>query len=569
MEKKSRQLEVLMHRQIAVFILLIILSTGCGSGPEDSSGPDGEGDRVVLTVGDREVTSQMLTPTLERMAGDSQMVNLKLQSIVNRLLILQDAFDRGFHSTRDMELYFYEREREKIQNDWLVYILNEKVQLPEDTVEVHYSQLGTMLLYTAITVPERALCDSLRELVQNGADMHTLAVENSIIPREVATGGVLGPIDRMDVFPNDYILLQGLEQGQLSGLDSSRSGWRFLRIDSMYQAAVPPLEEIAPVIEERILGRLKMVYKEHLFDSLRAVNNLQIIEGMPELMASHYTGNSQICEPFTSEQEDMAVYTFTGGSRTVYSLSENIRNLPPMGSNAPDDPEWIEGYCSLLGLYDIMAMEAKKLGMDTLPEVAAYMDQRFGNHVLDFYYNEVIAPRLVPTETELQDLYESERESLVIPEKRIFRTISALGDDQLELLERIIESGDDPFTHTDELTEVESLLAPGESVITRPIASADIPSPWSGMLFGMELNETVSCSVTTDRLLLFELMEITPEHAAAFDESIEMLSEIHRSAVEEEVISGLVDSLSSVYHIDIDSEFFDSFIYTDSITVGQ
>ena len=121
----------------------------------------------------------------------------------------------------------------------------------------------------------------------------------------------------------------------------------------------------------------------------------------------------------------------------------------------------------------------------------------------------------------------------------------------------------------EELTTIPSLLAPGETIITRPISESEIPSPWGGMLFSAEMHVTFTCSVEVERVLLFELTEIKPEHIATFSESQDQLLTIFRALEEEEVISGLVDSLSSVYHIEIDWDFVDRFIYADSSSTAQ
>ncbi len=566
-----------MFRQITVLTILIIL-TGCGAQPDNNTSEQidhsaalaGEyDDCIVLTIGDRNFTGSQLTPVLELLDGDSLMVYTKVDALINRMLILQDAHNRGYDLTREMGLYYYERQREKLQNDWLVLILDQKVTLSPDTVEAYYSQMGTMLIYRAISVKEKALCDSLRLLVHNGENMGDLAEEYSIMPREATNRGVVGPVDLMETMAWDYMLLKDLETGELSPSDSTLAGWRFLRIDSTYQGSVPPMEEIGDVIGNRILGKLKMAYKEELFDSLRTVNNFQMIDGIPELIADHFPENSQDYEPFSREQEDMVAYTFTGGRRTLYSLVENIRNLPSMGSNAPDDPQWIREYSELLGLYDIMAMEAMKLGLDTLPETVSYMDQRFGNQVLDSYYAQVIDPRLVPSEEKLIEIYETEQALLMIPEERVFKTIAAAGEEQLDLLEEVMASGGDPFMMTEELTNTQGILAPGESIITVPMSAGDIPPPWSEMLFSIELHESITCSISVEQVLLFELTEIIPEHKATFGESKDQLIEIFRLNEEEEVITGLVDSLHSVYHIDIDREYIDNFVYSDSSVVNQ
>lgn len=566
-----------MVRQIAGLIILIIL-LGCGEQPEGNSTHEVNGavdtameydDSVVLTVGDKTFDNSLLAPVLRRLNGDSVLVYLKIESLINRSLIMQDAYERGFASTSAMEFSFAEWEREKLQNVWLSWILDQKVQLPPDTVEQYYSQMGTILIYSEIVVPDSVQCDSLRQLVQGSVDMGDLAQEHSIIPYGVSGRGVHPPVDMMEVYHKDYTLIQDLAIGDLSPLDLSDYGWRFLRVDSTYQDTIPPFEDLRDVISAKITGRLKLLYQDNLFDSLRIVNNLLIAEGIPELISSHFSQDDRDYEPFSAEQDNMAAYTFTDGERTLHSLVENIRQLPPMSSYSPGDSGWIREHCLLLGLYDIMAMEARKLSMDTLPDVVSYMDQRFGNHVLDFYYSVVIEPRLIPTEEELLEVYEAHRDSFIVPEGRVFNTVCADGEEQLDLLEQLLEFGDDPFSIIDQFTPVASILAPGESAITRVMTAAEIPPPWDDMLFSSEMHQAFTCSVGAERVMLFELTEVIPEHIAAFSESQDRVLTIFMAMEEEEVISGLVDSLGSVYHIEVDWGFVDRFIYADSSSTDQ
>ena len=557
-----------MYRQIAVFVFLFF-AFGCGEEPVNLDNA-GSGDSIVITVGDRTIPGSRLAPVLERLQGDSLIVNLKIEGLINRLLILQDAHDRGIDSSREIELFTYERERDKLESEWLSWFLEQYVQLPENAVEEFYSQMGTTLIYSSLTVESRALCDSLKQLVSEGEKSIAELIEGySVDTVERVTEGRQGPVDLVYLSSTDSTLLHGLEAGEVSTVDSSDSGWRFLRLDSLYQDSLPPVEEIREQIAGRLLNKLRMEYREQLFDSLRTANNLQIEEGIPELIASHYPGNGQLYTPFTLEQENMAAYTYNGGETSLYILVSNISCIPSMPGFQPGDPEWIESHIQLIGLHDIMAMEARKQGMDTLPQVVSYVDQNVGNRVLDDYYALVIEPRLLPTEVELMEIYETEMDTVVIPEERVFKTISAVGREQVNLLQQVFESEGDPFSMTEEFTTVQSIVAPGESIVTVPMMMSSVPPPWNEMLFSAEMNETVLCSIDVQRILLFEVIEIRPEHIATFEESQSRLTDIYKTAEEEDVISGLVDSLSSVYHIEIDREFVDSFIYADSTAVEQ
>ena len=100
-----------MVRQIAGLTLLIILF-GCGEQPEGNSTHEINSavdlameydESVVLAVGDKTFDANILAPVLSRLNGDSVLVHLKIESLINRSLIMQDAYERGFASTSAME----------------------------------------------------------------------------------------------------------------------------------------------------------------------------------------------------------------------------------------------------------------------------------------------------------------------------------------------------------------------------------------------------------------------------------------------------------------------------------
>jgi hypothetical protein len=157
---------------------------------------------------------------------------------------------------------------------------------------------------------------------------------------------------------------------------------------------------------------------------------------------------------------------------------------------------------------------------------------------------------------------------LIVPEQRIFEAVGAIGSEQIEILSDIVSSGGEPFEHVAQLTFLSDLTAEGESTRTGPMEMGDIPAPWDGMLFSTDLNETVYCSLSTDRIFVFQVSEVIPSRQATFEESMDEITGIASASKEEEVVTGLVDSLKSIYHIEIDRTFIDGFIYSDS-TSGE
>jgi hypothetical protein len=523
----------------------------CGSHPA--------GEPPAAVVAGDTIPRREMKLMLERFQGDSARVQAAVENIINSRLVLADAESRGLNDTPDMQRYRYEREREQLQNAWMTWYLNLMVTIDPDTVREFYSQLGTQVIYTIMNVQDSSLCDSLRNLTLAGQDLAPLVVQFSSIPWDVHIQGLVGPVDFMRTSDSDRRLLSGLEQGGVSPMELFPSGWRFLKVDSMYQDSVESFEVLEGFITEYIRSHEMETYKRFMEDSLREANHLTVCQGIPEMVVLHAMDDAGNYQPYTPVEESMPAYTFDGGSRSLISLVENIRNLPPAMPKSPTDLEWVEGYCSILGLYDIMAMEGREQGMDTLPEVMSFVEQSCTSHLLDGYYALVIAPRLTPTAGELRELYEQNEGMFIIPESRTFEAISAFGAGQMDLLESLISSGTDPFSRIADLTLLEGLTAPGDSIMTPSLTLAEVPSPWDSLLFSAELGETLLCTLSTDRVAVFRVAEISPERTASFEEAQEQLVQLVTGEKEEEVVQVLVDSLRNAYHYEVDLDFIRGF----------
>lgn len=547
-----------MLRKITLFtIVTLVVFAGLTSCTEQNT------DSIAIVVGDNVVTQERIHSALDRCNGDSLYIDATVTGIINRMLILQDAEVRGLNDTPAMERYRFEREREQLQNTWLAYILDERVSLSEDTVETFYENLGTNIIYTVMTVRDSSFCEELRQRVINGEDMSQLVKEHTVNQMDTMTGGLNGPTDTMRILDRHRHLVEGISEGEVSEVDTLPAGWVFIKVDSLFSYEVEPFEEVERFIENYIISHEREAYKVFLEDSLREANHLEVVTGLPELVAEHALDNIGNYEPYTSNEENSNAYTFDGGARTLLSLVENIRSLPSMMPRTPTDPEWVEGYCGILGLYDIMAMEGRKMQMDTLPEIVDFVENQCNDYLLDLYYEAVIQPRLEPTDAELMEAYQENTEMLVIPEKRSFLAIAAIGEQEAEIFAEIINAGERPFTAFHELTILESLIIEDDSINTVPQSMDDIPAPWDSMLFSMEIGEMVLCTLGVDRIIAFQLEFVNPERQATLEEAESELRTLITADREEEVVVLLVDSLREVYHIEVDREFVNNYVISE------
>ncbi len=533
-----------------LFVLIVVLlAVSCG-------GP-GEGGAVIRT-GDRELHADDIAHVFEDVRGDSAQVDNLVNSIVSRELILLDADCRGIFDRPETQRILYEREREILTGSYYEYMLS-TVQVSEDTVRTLFDQLGTTVWYTKLVSEDSLTADSLRSVALSGSDFARLVSENTVDPFFPETGGRNQNVDRMLTPNDDRAFIMDLEVGEISTPGRIASGWVIIRLDSTMTKPPHSWEETAQWLENYIEAHLREEYKVILEDSLRVAHNLTVMPGTGKIIASYALDRLGNHTEYTEEDAWSPAYTWDEGERPMIWLAENIRSMPQFLPRDAGDEVWVEEYCLTLGLYDIMRANAIEAGLDTVPETAAVINRNRSRYVLDIYHADVIAPCIEVTDEQIQRLFEENMDLFMLPEGRIFSTVSAIGEDQIDLLQRIVSDGGDPFERLDDLTSSQSLLAPGESLLTIPITLLDVPEQFQELLFSADYGEVVVCSTSASSRVVFRLEEELPERPKTFETAEQQLRNMAYLELEEEVVLGLVDSLKAVYAPVIDWEYFREF----------
>ena len=529
-------------------LAVAIIALSCG----------GNGLKPVIVVGDRELYPADVEQAFDGVRGDTAAVDHTVESIVDRELILVDAEARGYYDLPASQRILYEKEREILTSRLYDYLM-EHVQASEDTVRALYDRLGDFVWYTKFVVDDSLAADSLRSLALAGYDFDTLVRDNTNDPYYPQTLGKNGEVDRMLTPNDDRHLIENLQPGDISEIGRIASGWMVIRLDSVEVREAPSYEETAAWLENYIRAHLREDYKVMLEDSLREARHLTVMPGTGGLVASHATDTYGNHTEYSEEEAWKPAYTWDGGERPILWLADNIAGMPDFLPRDATDSVWVEKYCLTLGLYDIMRTIAIEVGLDTIPENARYIDRNQSRYILDLYYPDVVASRIEVTYEQMQRIYDENADLFILPEARVYSTVSAVGQEQVDLLEDLIDSGGDPFARLRDLTPTESLLAPGESLLTRPIALVDIPERFQDQLFGCEPGEVVVCSTTVDSRIVFRLEEELPERPKPFDDSRPQLNNMAYLEQEEQVVVGLVDSLKEEYAPVIDWDYFRQF----------
>lgn len=535
-------------RRITVMLAAAICAMSCG------------GEPPAAKVGDSVFARSDMLPLLEGFQGDSADMESFMSAFLDRQLVLADARARGLDTLPEVEAAIYERRRERLQYAYLTAKLS-RIVIPEDSVMSFYDRMGTQVVYTVVNTEDSALAESLRTLVLRGADMVALASAYSTFSsRSGRRNGREGPVDLMMLQRDDSLLLAGLSPGEVSEVMAFGSGWRFARLDSLTEVSEDSYEVERQRIYDFIWAHVSEQYKRGLEDSLRSAFELTALPGVPELIAAHSLDARGSFAAYSDSEASRPAYTWRGGERTVLSLATNIREIPPFMPRDARDPEWVRGYIEIIGLYDIMAGRALEMGLDSEPALAAALVAAAEEPVLQAWFESVLKPRIVPAEEEVVEAWEANRALLIVPEKRRFEAVAAVGAEQAAALASMLSSGVDPAGHVGLLSPVTALLEPGDSSLTRLLARTDFPEEVAGVAFSLEPGEAAACTLQGGSILWLRLVEVAPSREAGLEETRRQITEMLEQSAMDSVLGALVESLRVEYPCEVDSEFFFRFV---------
>jgi hypothetical protein len=511
-----------------------------------------------MMVGERVLYPEDVTSTMQRVAGDTTAVRVMVDNILARELFLQHAHDLGLDSIPDNQRRLYERRREILQNAY-TGALNSRVTLDSVAFQAFRDSLPIMVEYSAFFSVDSALIEQFMTRIEQGEDFNSLVSELSPDAFLRQTGGRVGPVPLVRTNREDYAVLRNLAPGEVGTPYIFRPGWRILKLDDLrfVESETPALHD--DELEMVFMSLCRESYRQRTQDSLLTAVNLQINLEACSLLASKATSAQGDHEPFTPEEESIEAITWNGGSRSLASLAGNIIDLPGAIPRDARDPSWISNYAFWIGLYDVQAMVATSMGLDTLPQNAALLRRKQSETLLDMYYEAFLGSRMIMDEELLEQHYLAVSDTMTIPEKRTFIHTAAQGEEQVQLLNDLFQRGEDPSQNAGSLTFIPQLSSGEGSALTRPMDIAEFPEAYRERVLELEQGEAMICSLEAGFHVYFRLEEIIPAHRPLLEEIRGTLEPQVMAQVEIVVIAALVDSLREVYHPYIDEEFFHSF----------
>lgn len=533
-------------------MLAVLAFAACSSTP--SPGEPG----AVITVGDRSVINTEIIPSFQRLQGDTASVEILRDNILARELFISHALELELDTETEVLRLTHERQREVLQSRWMAYVLDQ-VEGDEEAVVEFWSTLGTGVEYTALTLKDSLLMDSISTLVHGGADLSPLAGQFGMDHLTASSLGKVVIDDRnyanlMDV---DYLTGE-LASQQVKGPFPVPAGYRILQIDSVWSYQHGPFAADSQRIASILLARAREVRKQFLEDSLKTVAVVTPNMSAITLMAENSVDGWEFAD-FTAEEEAVIAVTWDGGSRDIYSVTRNIENLPTYLPRETGDEEWLTEYAVRLALFDLQMSSAQGLGLDTVPATARELRVKAMEVLLDAYYDRVINRHINVDSTFVHQVFLEIREDFPVEETRSFNVLFLASTDRMQTAQSVIDSGGDMMEVTEQFEMFPPILEQGSDFVSAPLSRGMVPEKDRDTLFGLDAGGEAIVSLTDTTGLWFRLISVNPEHVPEFSEISGRVNSIASQRAESAAIEGLVDSLKAVYHPYVDDEFFRGF----------
>ena len=242
---------------------------------------DTETSPVVAEVGDRHLTLRDLEASLQGVTAGQPTIEEKWRSVerwIDRELLYREAMKRNIHTRTDVQRKIAVATRELVINALLEDIFFQELSVMDADIESYYDEHRSLFRREETTVWARqivveGLYDArrIRRQVEDDPDQfEAIAREKSTDPT-AADGGDLGYISESTAFsPEVWMEIQGLEEGQISNIVRTTSGYHVFKIlDRRPAGDAMPLDEVRDDIVNRVRAAKRQALVTKLVEELK------------------------------------------------------------------------------------------------------------------------------------------------------------------------------------------------------------------------------------------------------------------------------------------------------------
>lgn len=466
---------------LAISILALILAS-CGGGRNASEPQYHKQSRAesktVAKIGDSEIKLFLLDEYdkmyMNNFDDAQQEYDAKkdyLDTLINMYIFAEAAYDQGLEKDPEVIKILDDSKDGLMRDELFKEKILPKIDVSDEEIQTWYDNMNKEVQMSIIYVSDSALCDSLYNAIENGADFAAAARKYSEDQESARKGGDIGFRSYPSLSQEFQKNVFNKEAGQPVKINVPE-GYDIAIVTHTREAEREPLDDIRDALISRIQAEKKARVQNEFYDSLFAEANININEETAEFVydkaASLYPDviggvpfrkNTFNPDDLADYEQKMILATYKGGEVTLgdylrQTARWNDQQRPPL-----NDIENLKKAVFNLKLIDILTDKAKEMKLD---ESEDYKDARrfFKDQVLSAKLKDIIIKeKSFVSEDEVVQYYRDHADDYVTPQK-------------LHLLEIMLpseEKADEIYDQAKNGADFKKLAA---KETTRPIATA-------------------------------------------------------------------------------------------------
>jgi parvulin-like peptidyl-prolyl isomerase len=399
---------------------------GCGS--TDS--------RTVAEVGSEKISLSEFQDFLDRnplgyrsAEEEFEGKRLLLDSLISHTLLIRAGYEKGLDTLPEVIQAVASR-RDRFLLDALYEAhIGDRAAVSEAEIRETYADLEYQVRIFHILVQDPDTANMIFERLKDGESFEQLAYQYSEEPRAKRNRGDMGYFIR-GTGPEEFEqVVFNLEVGEITPPFKTSFGWHIVKmVDKKLNEMREEYTRMRPVLRSQIEQYKREQLTQQYFDSIRVAYPIKV----DTAVADYLTHKRTVIYPppvvervpkydfdddmLDRDEKELVLATWEGGQITVMEYLMSVRRWFP-----PDERPDLDAYDSLAStIYvmkqkDILVHEAMKKNMEQSPVFSETMRLFERYTVAEMMKNDSLFQPEPPTEQELRDFYDLNREEFLMP----------------------------------------------------------------------------------------------------------------------------------------------------------
>lgn len=385
-----------MGPRFATLLLLAASACATSSAPR----PLARVNEEVLTGEDLRQEFARSHRSMDKVLGAEPEVRRYLARIVDRRLLVQEAYRMGLHETADVREGMAKFRSQRALELFMKEEIEDPSKPTDDELVAAYAALSEAVEARQLVFRTRAEADAALAELAGGADFEKLARERSIAP-SARRGGVIGMRWGGDEAREKAAF--ALKAGETTPVFQTPAGWEIVRVETRRETVRPPFEKIRGQLHGTLERRKRHARQKEIFDALFAKYDAKVLECAPTI---------EELEKAASTKDATPCGTWSGGTLTVQDLLAAVR-LPELAKSKELYAELRTAIVDDLLTRKLATLEAEARGYGSRPEIVEKVHQQEEKLVESKLYKDWIIKGVAASDDEAKAYYEGHKDRFV------------------------------------------------------------------------------------------------------------------------------------------------------------